>query len=224
MSITSVTPLTVEINKTIDVTIGFRGDGWAMQPTPVDVVLTTDRSGSMLKDYPDRMVEVMSASHSFISNMDVSPSQDHIGLVSFGEKGVAKLAPTWTSGHWDWSDVYGGQYAAHTPPRADDVGWWWVGTDTNYDSDPSHYSSTSNHQIYLNTNYPGNPRNYADYATLEQYLSSSALTIDNSINRMVPAQGIPMRLGIYTAIKEMIANGTRPDAIRAIISTLGWRL
>ena len=210
---TKVTPLTVEINKTIDVTIEFRGDGWALQPTPIDVVLTTDRSGSMLVDDPDRMVSVMGASRSFINQMDVSPSQDHIGLVSFGTKGWAKIAPTWSSGFWSWTNIYGSK----TTSDFDNPGWWWVSRDNNYDCNPNSYSNTSAHQIYVNTNYPGNPRDYSNYATLEQSLSPSASAINNSINRMVPSGGTPMRHGIYTAINEIIANGTRPNVVRAII-------
>ena len=104
---TRVTPATVEINKTIDVTIEFTGDGWALQPTPIDVVLATDRSGSMLKDDPDRMVSVMAASRSFIHQMDVSPSQDHIGLVSFGTKDRRKLPRPGAAGVWSWTNIYG---------------------------------------------------------------------------------------------------------------------
>jgi hypothetical protein len=211
---TSVTPLTVEINKTIDVTIEFRGDGWALQPTPIDVVLTTDRSGSMLKDEPDdRMVSVMRASRSFINQMDVSPSQDHVGLVSFGTKGWAKITPTWSSGAWSWTNIYGSK----TTSDFDNPGWWWVSSDNNYNCNPNSYSSSSAHQLYVNANYPGNPRDYTTYAIKEQSLSSSASTINNSINRMVPAGGTPMRHGIYTAINEIIANGTRPNVVRAII-------
>jgi hypothetical protein len=212
---TRVTPLTVEINKTIDVTIEFRGDGWALQPTPIDVVLTTDRSGSMLKDDPDRMVSVMGASRSFINQMDVSPSQDHIGLVSFGTKGWANLTPRYyysTSLHkwrWDWSNVYG--Y------------WYWVSNDGDNECDYCGstycdiYDVNSVHQQYVNANYPGNNRSYTEYAIKELSLSSSASTINNSIYKMVPSGGTPMRHGIYTAIKEIIANGNRPNVVKAII-------
>ena len=210
---TRVTPATVEINKTIDVTIEFTGDGWALQPTPIDVVLATDRSGSMLKDDPDRMVSVMAASRSFIHQMDVSPSQDHIGLVSFGTKDWAKITPTWSAGIWSWTNIYGGK----TTGDFNNPGWWWVSRDNNYDCNPNAYSNLSAHQIYVNANYPGNPRNYGNHASMEQSLSSSALTINNSISRMVPSGGTPMRHGIYTAIKEIIANGTRPNVVRAII-------
>ncbi|HSA38786.1 MAG TPA: hypothetical protein P5013_07875 [Methanoregula sp.] len=83
---TSVNPLIVQVNDTIDVTVGFKGDGWAMQPTPIDVVLTTDRSGSMMYDNPDRMVEIMGAAGVFVDQMGTN---DQIGVVSFGQKGTA---------------------------------------------------------------------------------------------------------------------------------------
>jgi len=82
---TSVTPLTVEVNQTIDVTIGFKGDGWAMQPNPIEVVLCTDRSGSMLYDDPDRMYSVREAGKNF--TRELKPGTDKIGLVTFGISG-----------------------------------------------------------------------------------------------------------------------------------------
>jgi hypothetical protein len=82
---TSVTPLTVEVNNTIDVTIEFRGDGWAMQPTPIDAVLCTDRSGSMLYDDPDRMYSIREAGKVFIDAL--KPGTDKVGLVTFGRSG-----------------------------------------------------------------------------------------------------------------------------------------
>jgi PKD repeat protein len=44
---TSVSPPMVNINGTVNVTIKLTGDGWALQPNPIDVVLLMDRSGSM---------------------------------------------------------------------------------------------------------------------------------------------------------------------------------
>ena len=84
---TSVNPLTIEINNTIDVNVEFRGDGWALQPRPIDVVLTTDRSGSMMYDNPDRMVNIMGAAATFVDKMGTN---DQIGVVSFGQKGTAQ--------------------------------------------------------------------------------------------------------------------------------------
>ncbi len=37
----------IAVNDTVDVTLWLRGDGWSLLPTPIDVVLVCDRSGSM---------------------------------------------------------------------------------------------------------------------------------------------------------------------------------
>ncbi|TAJ45282.1 hypothetical protein CUJ86_00595 [Methanofollis fontis] len=87
--LTSVDPETVEVNDTIAVNVTLRGDGWALQPDPIDVVLAIDRSGSMLKDYPDRMVSTKDAAKVFVENMN--PLRDRIGLVSFGVNGKADI-------------------------------------------------------------------------------------------------------------------------------------
>ncbi|ABN56486.1 MULTISPECIES: Ig-like domain-containing protein [Methanoculleus] len=86
---TEVSPETVAVNDTVDVTIRLKGDGWALQPDPIDVVLCTDRSGSMLKDYPDRMVKAMDASRIF--NVQIDHGRDRLGLVSFGGQGQTNI-------------------------------------------------------------------------------------------------------------------------------------
>ncbi|MBP2133673.1 hypothetical protein J2128_001627 [Methanomicrobium sp. W14] len=86
---TSVSNETVEVNKTVDVTVTLKGDGWALQPDPIDVMLSADRSGSMLEDYPDRMVDVMDAMKEFNSAM--SEGRDRVGLTTFGTKGIANI-------------------------------------------------------------------------------------------------------------------------------------
>lgn len=85
---TSVNPSTVAVNDTVDVTIRLKGDGWALQPDPIDVILCTDRSGSMMKDNPDRMVSIMGAEKVFVGQL--SFPRDHIGEVSFGQQGLAR--------------------------------------------------------------------------------------------------------------------------------------
>ena len=82
---TSVNPQTIQVNQTVDVTIAFKGDGWALQPKPIDVVLCTDRSGSMLYDNPDRMYSIREAAKVFVENM--STLRDTVGLVTFGRSG-----------------------------------------------------------------------------------------------------------------------------------------
>jgi hypothetical protein len=81
---TSVNPHTVEINKTIDVTIEFRGDGFALQPTPIDVVMVIDKSGSMGAYNVGgitRMQAAKNAAHTFVNKMN--EGTDRVGLVSY---------------------------------------------------------------------------------------------------------------------------------------------
>jgi hypothetical protein len=82
---TSVQPPTIAINDTVEVSISMVGDGWALQPTPVDVVLCTDRSGSMLYDNPDRMYSIREAAKVFVDQLSLS--RDYAGLVTFGRNG-----------------------------------------------------------------------------------------------------------------------------------------
>ncbi|WP_250986777.1 VWA domain-containing protein [Methanoculleus oceani] len=91
---TEVSPETVAVNDTVDVTIRLKGDGWALQPDPIDVVLCTDRSGSMLRDNPDRMHSVREAAKQFVDEMS---ENDQVGLVTFGRN----------TGGSDWINVPG---------------------------------------------------------------------------------------------------------------------
>ncbi|WP_332450457.1 VWA domain-containing protein [Methanoculleus sp.] len=83
---TAVSPETVAVDEAVDVTIRLRGDGWALQPDPIDVVLVIDRSGSMLRDKPDRMHSVREAAKAFVN--EFSENHDRAGVVSFGRKGT----------------------------------------------------------------------------------------------------------------------------------------
>ncbi len=91
---TEISRATVSVNSTdgventTDVTIRLKGDGYAMQPDPIDVVLVIDKSGSM--DYAisgskdksgERLTAAKNAANTFIDNM--SPENDRVGLVSF---------------------------------------------------------------------------------------------------------------------------------------------
>ena len=190
---TRVTPLTVQINETIDVTIEFRGDGWALQPTPIDVVMCTDRSGSMLYNgtdgiIDDRMVHAMRAGKIFTANMG---SNDRVGLVSFGDNSA-------TSGRAELRHGYSYEYG----------GAQWVSKDTTWTGD----------NTYITINYPGNPKNYGttQYASIDQNLSYSKSLVNTSISNMVPAGGTPMREGLYRSAK-MLIDDPRSTAISAII-------
>jgi hypothetical protein len=190
---TRVTPLTVEINKTIDVTIEFTGDGWALQPTPIDAVMCTDRSGSMLYNgtdgiIDDRMVHAMKAGRIFNANM---ASSDRVGLVSFGDNSATS---GWAELRQGFSHEYGGAQ--------------WVSKDNTWTGD----------NAYITSNYPGNPRNYGttQYASIDQNLSYTKSMVNTSISHMVPAGGTPMREGLYRSVK-MLVEDNRSTAISAVI-------
>jgi hypothetical protein len=87
---TAVNPQTIEVNQTVDITISLKADGWALQPKPIDAVLCTDRSGSMLFDNPDRMYSIREAGKVFVDQMNVS--RDYLGLVTFGRNGYIGTA------------------------------------------------------------------------------------------------------------------------------------
>jgi hypothetical protein len=86
---TEVSPKTLKVNESVDLTVRLKGDGYALKPTPIDVVIVTDRSGSMLLGLPDRAVDVMDAAKIFASKFDFS--RDRMGQVSFGIQGVATV-------------------------------------------------------------------------------------------------------------------------------------
>ena len=73
------------LNNTVDVSLKLNGDGYALERYPIDVILDTDRSGSMLYDNPDRMYSIREAAKTFVGQMS---TKDQVGLVSFGQSGT----------------------------------------------------------------------------------------------------------------------------------------
>jgi len=82
---TEVYPETVAVNDTVDVTIRLRGDGYALRPDPIDVVLVIDTSGSMTGTdvSPTRMAAAQEAAKDFVNQMDLTADGDRVALVSF---------------------------------------------------------------------------------------------------------------------------------------------
>jgi hypothetical protein len=80
---TKVEPRTVEVGGTFDVTVEVAGDGSMWTSYPVEVMLVTDRSGSMELSMQGktRFYWVKEASHVFLDNLN--PGKDKVGLVSF---------------------------------------------------------------------------------------------------------------------------------------------
>jgi Mg-chelatase subunit ChlD len=90
---TEVSPQTLVVNDTADVTIRLIGDGWALQQKPIDVMLVIDRSGSMGRNYVapgvSRMRAAKNAANIFVDEMD--PGTDRIGLVSYSYENSVTL-------------------------------------------------------------------------------------------------------------------------------------
>ncbi|HVP95278.1 MAG TPA: VWA domain-containing protein [Methanoregulaceae archaeon] len=103
---------TVNVNDTVLVDVQLKGDGWALQPKPIDVYLVVDRSGSMLYDTPDREYSVRLAAQGFVNNM--SAIRDRVGIVSYGWKGTVSQ-PGYNSGTTAYRDnTYPGAPATYS--------------------------------------------------------------------------------------------------------------
>ncbi|MDE4907847.1 VWA domain-containing protein [Methanogenium marinum] len=87
---TEVNPETVQVGDPVEVTIRLIGDGYALSPDPIDVMLCVDRSWSMTYDSPDRMVSLMSALKVF--NTEMTEGRDWVGMTSFGKRGTINYA------------------------------------------------------------------------------------------------------------------------------------
>jgi len=183
---------TVNVTDTVNVTIRLVGDGYKMEAKPIDVIICHDRSGSMLKDLPDRMVSAMDAAQAFVSS--TSTGKDRTGLVSFGYNGTVNI----------------GSYTSYDPPFGPGKdwkwSWWWRVADTSDDAS------------YIASHYPGNGRTYSAYATVDTSpsLDWDKVNVTNAIKRLAPWGGTPMRYGLYKSIKEF-ENYNRAEAVKAII-------
>ena len=210
----SVEPQSVAVNGSVNVTVQLIGDGWALQSRPIDVVLCTDRSGSMLQNttvnkslsiqdrnkvtsesIDDRMVHAMRAAKNFTSQMQ--PSKDRIGLVSFGQSGEADLDEYdykyWAGNdyEWVWHDGYWGWF-----------GWWYDSSDDN---------------AYIEKHYK-NPQSYSGPATRDLELTSTYEEVNTTIDKWLPCGGTPMREGLYRSVQMILDNRSKKaDPVEAIV-------
>jgi protocatechuate 3,4-dioxygenase beta subunit len=219
---TEATPRTVMMGEMVNVSVRLKGDGWALQPKPIDVILCTDRSATMLNNESvvssivyseslnDRMVDAMRAAQTFV---DQTSAQDRVGLVTFGDPygGIALLNRTGNA-------AYDGSYLS---PFA-----WRTGKD--YACKPGKTCSgtqdSSDDGAYVSANYPGHGPTGKDYRVngvstgvfLESALTPDKSQVKKAISSIVPAGGTPMRQAIYESIQELIKNG-QPGSVQAII-------
>ena len=215
-------PKTLVVNDSVNITIRLKGDGWALQQAPIDVVLLTDRSGSMLynetldtsknpdvitsESPDDRMVMAMNAAKLFVDQMN---NTDRIGLVSFadasGTNGWAILYDTGSP------NLYGYHWRAGRDYRISN------GVGVQYSTDDANYVTTH----YLGHGASG--KNYGSaMATSDLNLTLDKSTVKNIVSQMVPSGGTPMRHGLYEAVKQIINDPEvtahrRDDAVRAIV-------
>lgn len=224
---TFVSPKTLTVNDTVNISILLQGDGWALQPLPIDVVLLTDRSGSMLynetldtsknpdvitsQSPDDRMVMAMNAGKLFVDQMSV---QDRIGLTSFAdESGTNGYAILYDTGnHTTASYIYG--YG------------WRAGRDYYINSHGTGVEYSTDDVSYVTTHYPGHGTQGRYYgsamATIDLGLTYDHSNVKTIIGKMVPAGGTPMRDGLYTSVKQIINDPDvlahkRDNAVRAIV-------
>jgi hypothetical protein len=219
----SAEPRTLVVNDSVNITIRLKGDGWALQQAPIDVVLLTDRSGSMLfnetlvtstnpdhidsESPDDRMVMAMDAASLFVDQMSTS---DRVGLVSFGDlSGTNGWAILFDTGS---SNLYGYHWRAGRDYRINSYG-----NGVEYHTDDVNYVTAHYQGHGASGRYYGSAM-----ATNDLNLSYDKSTVKNIISQMVPNGGTPMRYGLYEAVNRIITDpevtvGHRDDAIRAIV-------
>ena len=151
---------TVPVNDTVDITISLIGDGWALQPAPVDVVVAVDRSGSMLMDDTDRMVFEMGALETFVSRMN--EGKDRIGVVTFGSSGYCDSRWGKPGVDYSWGDdaAYVATHYPASPKTYDDYATLDLGL-TGIQADVS----TAVNEIVP---WGGTPMRYALYTALRE--------------------------------------------------------
>ncbi len=224
---TEVNPKTVQTGELVDVSVRLKGDGWALQPKPIDVVLCTDRSATMLynesvipfptgklvvESLDDRMVDAMNAANTFVGQ---TSGQDRIGLVTFGAPsgGIAILYntsvnPGNNSNWWKNKDKLAFRAGKdYTCNKGKDC------------QDPSNQDSTDD-KAYVDAHYPGHWPAGKDYhgmaISVDSPLTPDKSQVRTAINSTVPAGGTPMREAIYESVKQLI-NNRRDGAVQAII-------
>jgi len=141
-----VTPQTISVNDTVDVTVRLLANGWALQPTPADVVLVTDLSGSMA-DY-NKMADTKDALRQFVTT---SGPTAFIGLAAFSNAPTPYNAETmamYNAGPDMFNPYEGKTDSSRTNPRQyhslDSNGYSDAHIDLNFTQDKSRLLTTIN--------------------------------------------------------------------------------
>ncbi|MDD1655451.1 MAG: VWA domain-containing protein, partial [Methanomicrobiales archaeon] len=230
---TDVIPKTVQVGGNVDVSVLLKGDGWALQPKPIEVVLLTDRSGTMLfnssvatgkyveetPDHPtlnDRMVDAMNAAAGFVEKTSVN---DQIGVVSFGSPVYGK-AVLYDTGQVDPALVNFQAYRAGRDFKCS-VGQACM--------DTLPFKDKTDDGIYVDAHYVGHTKKGKDYRVngIEWPVykeceildvATSRQQIIDAIQSMVPAGGTNMRQALYESVKMILENPNKKDgSVKAIV-------
>jgi hypothetical protein len=83
---TSVSPNVVNVTDDVTVTLRLKGDGWALQPKPIDVLLLLDNSGSMgaTTDSNSGLSQSKRSAINFINKM--TQDKDRVGVIFYDKK------------------------------------------------------------------------------------------------------------------------------------------
>jgi hypothetical protein len=188
---------TVEKDQEVNVSVIVKADGPGFTSRPIDMIFCTDRGGSMTWDTynagtsgPVQDKMVYLYEYSHILLQELVEFDDRAGVVSFGP----------------------GNYSTN-----------WLSKYPGIDNDAGDDSS------YKNTYYPGPYTGYEQWSTLNSELVFEFNPeVDTIIRSLRPfsdpwkasRHNVPTRLGLYTAINDMIGLGQsepRTEAIRAIV-------
>lgn len=216
----------VQVGDSVNITIQIAGDGSALDPYPIDVILLNDRSGSMLQGgEPDRMVSAKAANSLFFSQL--TQDKDKVGLVSFAAAGWGKLAPDYVpaTNTWSWTHVYSSGYWV----KADTQGPYSNPFKTQWDTvdcpgclygitTSTAYSFASPHHQYVVANYNGGVA--VDYTSGNYNIDlpfgyHTQAEVDAALDSIVPNGNTPTREGIYRAVN--LLPPAEPGRVRAII-------
>jgi hypothetical protein len=183
---TSVTSSNITVGQQIDVTIQVRGEGLpVVWRDPVDIIMTTSRSASMLKENPDRMVFAYEAENLLVDKLMSSLplyGTDHVGLLTEGGNPNGTANVLYTQPGWSSGD------AGIDQNSADDI---------NYTVD----------------HYPGNgTQPYNDMVTWEQLPTNDLTLLKSKINLTTPCSStnknanqneLPVRRALYESILQL---------------------
>lgn len=210
----NITPTSVNVGDTFDVTISLTGDGWNLTGHPADVVIVTDLAGGI--GGPELLAQTRPAEKAFVGH---ATNDTYISLVTFGNSPRTSGTPYAST---DTINLWNQQVSNKSLKLFNPYGNVW---DYNY-VDPDHWD-----RIVAGNNYCFTPASgsgqacsraqgplqwlnpYSD-AKIVQHLmnagpgyTANRNTLNSSIDAFVSAGGTNYGAGINGAIKELNAKG-----------------